>query len=529
MEKQTPGPQDYANAIRIHAVRAKGYSLYPGPNYRALANFIKNLRSKPPIPQLYRPAHDEFKYAALHDLALEIDDPGRITLFDGLSGLDRFEAHQDPQPDSGQILFLRGYPSPDWMRRVGARYRLDPEFFRRQLSLGPTLDYFDLPALPSSSENIIHLNATSIGRCDSTTLGRQASLKALQKHFQNLGTRVGESIVRRFSWHDEEHFSIDQQISAYVTEQGPGWVAIVLLDNGRDLNEGPTGPWFGPASYANQINDVFLPGIQSKSRIALEDPDVGSAATAPCSNDKKHPVDLRTTQSASLLPMRPYGLFHHPTLVRLSPFYALHPILAFCASAESQFQNLVQSKLDIEFQRMSEEDHLEPSLRNQKYHKQILQEHIQRLRCTITFLKYHGCPEWPQPFTKPPLSSQLEKSTAYLLADYEDLHHRADLLHKRCAEGMDDVRNTAMLLESKKAIKQAEAVTRITILAFFFIPLSFTTSFFGMNFREFGTGRWSIWIWFAVSVPVFGAALVLCFWDGRVRGLKVGRKGDGVK
>ncbi|KAK4116003.1 hypothetical protein N656DRAFT_794352 [Canariomyces notabilis] len=37
------------------------------------------------------------------------------------------------------------------------------------------------------------------------------------------------------------------------------------------------------------------------------------------------------------------------------------------------------------------------------------------------------------------------------------------------------------ILESEKAIEQAEVVTRVTNLAFFFIPLSFVSSVFGMN------------------------------------------------
>lgn len=76
---------------------------------------------------------------------------------------------------------------------------------------------------------------------------------------------------------------------------------------------------------------------------------------------------------------------------------------------------------------------------------------------------------------------------------------------------MNDIRTTAMLLESKKGIQQAQGVARLTMLPFFFIPLSFTTSFFGMNFAELGTGKYSIWLWFAVSVPIFAVALVFVF------------------
>jgi len=53
------------------------------------------------------------------------------------------------------------------------------------------------------------------------------------------------------------------------------------------------------------------------------------------------------------------------------------------------------------------------------------------------------------------------------------------------------------------------------LLAFFFIPLSFTASFFGMNFKELGSSNQdlSVWVWFIVSVPIFGVSVLLCFWS----------------
>lgn len=45
---------------------------------------------------------------------------------------------------------------------------------------------------------------------------------------------------------------------------------------------------------------------------------------------------------------------------------------------------------------------------------------------------------------------------------------------------------------------------RLTIIAFIFIPLSFATSFFGMNFRQFGTSQLNIG-WFFLLAGVIGA------------------------
>jgi len=73
--------------------------------------------------------------------------------------------------------------------------------------------------------------------------------------------------------------------------------------------------------------------------------------------------------------------------------------------------------------------------------------------------------------------------------------------------------NRASLEESRRAIEQAEKVKRLTLLAFFFVPLSFTASIFGMNFKEFGQGHLSIYIFGIVVGPVFGLSAVVGFWD----------------
>lgn len=76
-----------------------------------------------------------------------------------------------------------------------------------------------------------------------------------------------------------------------------------------------------------------------------------------------------------------------------------------------------------------------------------------------------------------------------------------------------------MLAEAQRSISQAEGLARLTFLAFLFVPLSFTTSFFGMNFRELigdDGPNLSVYIWFAVSVPIFAISLSFLFWE-RVR------------
>jgi Mg2+ and Co2+ transporter CorA len=60
---------------------------------------------------------------------------------------------------------------------------------------------------------------------------------------------------------------------------------------------------------------------------------------------------------------------------------------------------------------------------------------------------------------------------------------------------------------------QAEGVVKLTRLAFVFIALSFTTTFFGMNFKEFGIGSQSIWEWFIASLPILTVTILLMRYD----------------
>jgi len=74
--------------------------------------------------------------------------------------------------------------------------------------------------------------------------------------------------------------------------------------------------------------------------------------------------------------------------------------------------------------------------------------------------------------------------------------------------------NSAMLKESQKAIERADDQRRLTVLAYFLLPLSIVTSAFGMNVKELGTGSQHIWLPFVVLVPV-GVLSWILFDPGR--------------
>lgn len=66
--------------------------------------------------------------------------------------------------------------------------------------------------------------------------------------------------------------------------------------------------------------------------------------------------------------------------------------------------------------------------------------------------------------------------------------------------------------ESQKAIDQAQRVGKLTFLVFIFVPLGFTTSFFGTNVKELQSDVGLKW-WAALSLPVAVGAISLFYVD----------------
>ena len=73
--------------------------------------------------------------------------------------------------------------------------------------------------------------------------------------------------------------------------------------------------------------------------------------------------------------------------------------------------------------------------------------------------------------------------------------------------------NRSVVLESRKAIEQPNHVKKLNLLATFFIPLSFTTSLFVMNFQVFGQGGLGTWMFHTIAVPITLLHYASYVWD----------------
>ncbi|KAK0631231.1 hypothetical protein B0T14DRAFT_596948 [Immersiella caudata] len=88
-----------------------------------------------------------------------------------------------------------------------------------------------------------------------------------------------------------------------------------------------------------------------------------------------------------------------------------------------------------------------------------------------------------------------------LLSRVRSRRTHMESLARRLDSSFQTLTATMSIIESGKAIQQAEEVTRLTNLAFFFIPLSLVASVFGMNVIEFDQ-RLTSWMWLSASLFV---------------------------
>lgn len=146
-----------------------------------------------------------------------------------------------PQDDRNQLLFLRGYPSREWLNLLGCKYHVDPEFFRRHFDFRSPTDgsnNFSTPSLPSASWHLIKLPMMTVGcRNMLAKKYRQSDIRHLRMedtrdmenylHKLNRGSEIntGDAVIRQFWTIDETHFAIEQRVSICIQRIGHNWAS----------------------------------------------------------------------------------------------------------------------------------------------------------------------------------------------------------------------------------------------------------------------------------------------------------------
>ena len=99
-------------------------------------------------------------------------------------------------------------------------------------------------------------------------------------------------------------------------------------------------------------------------------------------------------------------------------------------------------------------------------------------------------------------SFQVEKLLKSNVSQIKSLRQRTTRSYKSLMANMS-------IVESKRGIAEAESVTKLTELAFFFIPLTFSASIFSMQVKELDASRISIAAFFTLAITITTASYAL--------------------
>jgi Mg2+ and Co2+ transporter CorA len=257
------------------------------------------------------------------------------------------------------------------------------------------------------------------------------------------------------------------------------------------------------------------PTIQHIPNIAFSTR-VGRDSNETAAETKKHIFQ----QNATALPFN-YGRRLDSHVMSEDVFYLITEVFRLVAASEAQFLLMMESKLvrELEMTEDSQQSqHKTLTLFDLDYNKHCLDRHIRQIEHLHSFIEARDDLDWPRvsPLSDMLLKAVADRASRSLLKDFGRLLKQAREMSRRFDKGMNLLMNSAMIDESQRAIAQAERVAKLTGLAFFFIPLSFTASVFGMNFREFANNQGNtlhIWVWIATSAVVIGVAYLFLMWN----------------
>ena len=206
--------------------------------------------------------------------------------------------------------------------------------------------------------------------------------------------------------------------------------------------------------------------------------------------------------------------------VKMDPFYALDEFFRLLAASEHQFLNLMETKVR-EYGQLGGNNR--DSIAEIQLIKKLVDKHAERLHDTLDIVHARGGPSWRKhsSISNPDATNNTIKgneAAVYLESIFGKLCRRADAVSGACQDEVMLLSNDSVVHEAQRSIEQTEGLAKVTFIAFVFVPLSFTTSFFGMNLAELNGIGQHVYVWFAVSTPVMALSLLAWWMDEEKRG-----------
>ncbi|KAB5554580.1 hypothetical protein GE09DRAFT_1058890 [Coniochaeta sp. 2T2.1] len=405
-----------------------------------------------------------------------------------------FEAHQIPTKaeSPAQIILLSGYPTPEWLGVVGAKYKIDPELLARFLDIQVTEKFtesFALPPLPAASWNILEQPIITIGRTGalkglsprSVTAMRAEAKRLLRSHHTILTSqphspRLCSSVIRNITVLDQSHFAVEQRVWICLQpKQGISpWVLVIWTDSGDNGNETSLQAIWDILPHEIWTQGPFLiPATRYRPNTGLYSHKYPSFEAPPAAASRL----LRGFETGTSLHIS-FGRTLRSDLMSRDALYCLTEVIGLAASSENQFLNLLERKL-VEYTDDDQAGDVD-MLPNLTYLRNILYRHRTQVLRVLDWLKTpHRTPPWPSTNDK-----NAVRARDNIRQEYEHLLERAHALVAQCQEAIAVLMNTTAIQESRKGIEQSERMKKLAMLALIFAPLAFATSIFSMNVVE---------------------------------------------
>lgn len=239
--------KDYAETVREFSRLSSFKSLYSGPRFLSLGDFLWRPYEHRATTTRYRPTTAAHQFEPFPFLMVLNWQEGPEKRIQQLSTVDQL---QTVDKSTANLVVLKGYPTAEWLNALGAKFRIDPDFYQRHLcfwseSGNNTSRRNMAPRLPSVQAETIGLRIPTIGKLTGRKqpTHRDAVLENLEHirrqtsqrmtaYISQLSTLespdmdVAYSIVREFVMLDANHFAIEQIISiSIVANRNGGWTS----------------------------------------------------------------------------------------------------------------------------------------------------------------------------------------------------------------------------------------------------------------------------------------------------------------
>jgi hypothetical protein len=429
---------------------------------------------------------------------------------------------QAPRCEDGELVFMTGYPSHEWLNAVVARYGVDYRFLQSHLDFLPSgeRNWYTNSALPSRSQHSLRLMIPSIvfvgteGRgvtVESLHEARNACAAQLQQKAKGFygGTTIqpGQSIVRQVNIHTGDALVLEQSISIVVKGEKhrpkSRWLLHALHSGGYWLTRSAVIIW---SDAGTDVDAVPVPQVASFTGVSdllrfcpvFFETDLNEPSKSDQGGDTGP-----TVQPLSLLPSR-YGETLEMSPTPISPFAILQEVFRFQAAAAAQYMMMLRNHTMDIVARTHATGKRQPSMDDILYFdytKATLDRWLAHFRTLIEQLE-RG------PFI-PGLGSVTGESSIIsdtIIRDLKHLESEVIVIVGLCESGKSTVISSFSVFQARESAAESKLVTQLTKatnrITFVFLPISFVTSVFGMNFKQFGQGPLSISLWVAVILPL---------------------------